>query len=115
MIQFLADANLDHDIVAGVLRREPQIDFESAAGTIPQGMKDPEVLELAVSLGRVLVTHDVQTMPRHFGEFVAARENLGVILVPSSVSVGQAIEELILIWHTTDAAEWVNRIVRLPI
>jgi hypothetical protein len=29
-VRFLADANLDHDIVAGVLRRAPEIDFESA-------------------------------------------------------------------------------------
>jgi len=61
-IRFLADANLDQDIVAGLLRREPAIDFVLPQGLIPPGMADPEVLELAASLGRILVTHDVRTM-----------------------------------------------------
>ena len=40
-VRFLADANLDQDIVAGILRREPQVDFELPQGLIPEGMKDP--------------------------------------------------------------------------
>jgi hypothetical protein len=81
-VRFLADANLDQDIVAGVLRREPEVDFELPQGIIPQGMKDPEVA-IAASLGRVLVTHDVRTMPRHFGEFITRKACPGLILVPS--------------------------------
>jgi hypothetical protein len=68
-VRFLADANLGQDIVAGVLRREPEVDFELPQAIISEGTKDPEVLAVAASLGRVLVTHDVRTMPQHFGEF----------------------------------------------
>ena len=32
-------------------------------------MKDPEVLALAAEQQRVLVSHDVGTMPAHFREF----------------------------------------------
>jgi hypothetical protein len=88
-IRFLADANLDHDIVAGVLRRKPQIDFE--AGILPDGMKDPEVLAVAASVGCILVSFDVTTMPRHFVDFVARQPSPGLILIPASVSIGQAI------------------------
>jgi predicted nuclease of predicted toxin-antitoxin system len=35
-----------------------------------EGLSDPEVLALAAELNRILVTHDRQTMPRHFGEFL---------------------------------------------
>jgi hypothetical protein len=65
-VRFLADANLDQDIVAGVLRRAPEVDFELPQAIIPEGVKDPEVLAVAASLGRVLVTHDVRTMPPAF-------------------------------------------------
>ncbi len=65
-VRFLADANLDQDIVAGILRREPNVDFELPQGVIPEGMADPEALAVAASLGRILVTHDVRTMPQHF-------------------------------------------------
>lgn len=114
-IRFLADENLDQDIVAGVLRREPDVDFELPQGLIPEGMKDPEVLALAASLGCILVTHDVRTMPRHFGEFIVNKECPGVILIPRTTSIAQAIEELVLIWHVSEPGEWTNLLRRLPL
>ena len=113
-VRFLADASLDHDIVAGVLRREPEIDFESAPGILPERMKDPEVLVVAAALGRVLVSYDVHTMPRHFGDFVAQRSSPGLIVIPSSVAIGQAIEYLVTAWHASEAEEWVDRVVWVP-
>ena len=80
-VRFLADANLDQDIVAGVLRREPALDFELPQGIIPERMSDPDVLAVAASLERVLVTHDLRTMPQHFGEFIASRHSPGLILI----------------------------------
>jgi Domain of unknown function (DUF5615) len=65
-VRFLADANLDQDIVAGILRREPDVDFELPEGVIPEGTADPEVLAVAASLSRILVTQDVRTMPQQF-------------------------------------------------
>jgi hypothetical protein len=114
-VRFLADANLDQDIVAGILRREPDVDFELPQGVIPEGMADPEVLAVAASLGRILVTHDVRTMPQHFGEFITRSECPGLILIPRSMPMAQTIEELILIWHISEAAEWTNRFRRLPL
>lgn len=69
-VRFLADANFDQRIVAGLLLREPQIDFRLPQELIPEGMKDSEVLELGVTLGRIIVTRDVRTMPTHFQMFV---------------------------------------------
>jgi hypothetical protein len=114
-VRFLADENLDQDIVAGVLRREPEVDFELPQGLIPEGMKDPDLLALAASLGRILVTHDVRTMPRHFGEFIARNECPGIVLIPRTITIGQAIEELLLIWHLSEPSEWTNLLRRLPL
>jgi Domain of unknown function (DUF5615) len=114
-VRFLADENLDQDIVAGVLRREPEVDFELPQGLIPEGMKDPDLLALAASLGRILVTHDVRTMPRHFGEFIARNACPGIVLIPRTMTIGQAIEELLLIWHLSELSEWTNLLRRLPL
>jgi hypothetical protein len=84
-------------------------------GVIPEGMADPEVLAVAASLGRVLVTHDVRTMPRHFGEFITRDECPGLILIPRTMPMGQAIEEMLLIWHVSEAGEWTNYFRRLPL
>jgi hypothetical protein len=114
-VRFLADANLDQDIVVGILRREPDVDFELPQGVIPEGMADPEVLAVAASLGRILVTHDVRTMPQHFGVFITRSECPGLILIPRSMPMAQAIEEILLIWHVSEAEEWTNRFRRLPL
>jgi len=114
-VRFLADANLDQDIVAGILRREPEVDFELPQAVIPERMTDPEVLAVAASLGRVLVTHDVRTMPRHFGDFITGSDSPGLILIPRSMPMARAIEEILLIWHVSEAEEWTNRFRRLPL
>ena len=91
-IRFQADADIDPDIRKGLLRREPSIDFRSAAGVIPDGTLDPDVLRIAAGYSRVLVSADLRTMRVHFEGFVAANESPGVLLIPSRRSIGGAIE-----------------------
>ena len=112
----MADADLNHGIVAGCLRREPSMDFLSANEAQLEGIPDPEVLALAAEQDRILVSHDFQTMPRHFGDFLRDRgRSPGIILVPQYLPVGEAIEELVLIWGASDAREWQNRILSIPL
>jgi len=70
--RFLADADLNTAIISGVLRREPTIDFLGAQAAGLRKMKDSEVLELAGAQQRVLISHDVGTMPAHFRAFTSA-------------------------------------------
>jgi hypothetical protein len=114
-VRFLADANFNQKIVAGLLLREPQIDFELPQNVIPDRMEDPQVLELAATLDRVIVTHDVRTMPGWFGDFVEHQVCPGMILVPDRMPIRDAIEDLMLIWHLSEAGEWINRMRRLPL
>jgi len=62
-LKFQADADLRDPIVSGVKRREPAIDFKTANEAQLEGMPDPEVLAKAADEGRMLVSHDVNTMP----------------------------------------------------
>jgi hypothetical protein len=115
-IRFLADANLNNAIVSGVRRCEPAIDFLTAHAAGLGKMKDPEVLALAASQNRVLVTHDVNTMPAHFRAFRnAGGESAGVFLIAQSLDIGEAIEELLMIWLASEPSDWVNRLEWLPL
>ncbi len=79
-------------------------------------MNDSEVLALAAKQRRVLVSHDVGTMPAHFRSFRdAGRDCAGVFLIPQSLDVGTAIDELVLIWEASEASEWENRLEWLPL
>ena len=116
MIRFLADADFNHAIVKGCRRHEPALDFMSANEASLEGVPDPEVLALAATQNRILVTHDRQTMPHHFGEFLMRRgSSPGVFLVSQYAPIGEVIEELLLIWAASDADEWKNRIVNIPV
>jgi hypothetical protein len=114
-IRFQADADLNQIIVSAVLRRVPAIDFRTATAAGLGALSDQEVLARAARDDRILVTHDQTTMPRHFGEFVRAQRSPGLLVVPQHLAVRQVADDLILIWTATDADEWVNRIVFLPI
>ena len=114
-IRFQADADLNQIIVSAVMRRAPAIDFRTATAAGLAGVDDAEVLARAARDGRILVTHDQRTMPRHFGEFVQAQRSPGLLVVPQHLPLREVADDLILIWTATDADEWINRIVFLPI
>ena len=114
-VRFLGDANFNQKIVSGVLLREPGIDFALPQAMIPERMKDPDVLDLAYLSGRIVVSHDVTTMPHWFVRCVEERSCAGLILVPEKVPIRDAIEDLLMIWHVTEAEEWTNRIQWLPL
>lgn len=90
--RFQADADLDPEIQRGLRRREPAIDFRAAAGVIPEGTPDPEVLRIAAEAGRVLISRDVTTMPDHFEKFVSSNSSPGLLLIPSRRSIRAVIE-----------------------
>jgi hypothetical protein len=115
VIRFLADADFNHAIVKGCRRHEPAMDFLSANEAKLERVPDPDVLALAAEQDRILVTHDRQTMPLHFGEFLTAgRSSPGVFLVNQHTPIGEVIDALVLIWAASDADEWKNRIVNIP-
>ena len=113
--KFQADADLNRKIVDGLRLREPAIDLWTAREGGVIGKPDPEVLRLAAESGRVLISHDQNTMPRHFTDFLQGRSSPGLIIVPQDVRVGMAIEELLMIWVASEAEEWVNVFDFVPI
>ncbi len=114
-VRFQADADFNEDIVAGVVRREPTIDFQTAEEANLRGLPDSQVLALAALENRILVTHDRRTMPRHFGDFIGNQKSSGVVIIAQRVNVSVAIEELLLIWAASSAEEWLNLIIDLPL
>ena len=116
MIRFMADADLKDAIVEGCRRLEPAINFLSSNDTNLEGVPDRIVLALAAAENRILVSHDLRTMPRHFGDFLQAHgSSPGLIVVPQRMPIGAAIEELWLIWGASDADEWRDRWRVLPL
>jgi hypothetical protein len=115
LIRFQADADVHNGIVLAVRRREPAIDFATADDSQLDGVPDPEVLEIAASQGRILVTHDRRTMMRHFRSRIAqAKSSPGVFLVSQFEPLGPVVEVLLTVWAASDPAEWQDQVRHLP-
>jgi hypothetical protein len=58
----------------------------------------------------------VSTMPSAFVAFLLKHgTSPGLILIPQGLPIGRAIEEMILIWSTSEAHEWRDRMIWLPL
>ena len=115
MIRFQADADIRHKIVLAVRKREPAIDFASAADSALNGVPDPEVLALAAQQGRILITHDRRTMLDHFRERLDRGESSpGVFVVSQSAPLGPVVDVLVTVWAASYPAEWQDQIRHLP-
>ena len=79
------------------------------------GCRTPIVLAYASREGRILVSHDFRTMPRNFREYLSRNQSPGVLLISQTWPVGNAVEELLLIWAASDHGEWANQLTYLPL
>jgi hypothetical protein len=116
MLLLAADENFNNYIVRGLRRRNRAIDLLRIqdAGLISAG--DPEILEWAASVGRVLLTHDVSTMTRHAYDRVHEGQPMpGVFEVARSVPIGVAIDEIELLALCSLDGEWEGQVRYLPL
>lgn len=113
-VRFQADADLRQAIVLGVIRRQPDLDFQSANEAGLEGIKDLEVLVIAAHDNRVLVTHDRKTMPTEFGQFITTQTSAGVFVISQRLPIGEAIDALILVWEASTSEEWIDQIMTFP-
>lgn len=108
-VRFLADANFNQKIAAGLLLREPSIDFALAADDDPRKNEGPGCSRPCTSVG------PYPRLSRWFDQCVEERSCAGLILVPERALIRDVIEDLLLIWHVTEAKEWVSRMEWLPL
>jgi hypothetical protein len=111
MLILLADEDFNNDILRGVKRRNPNIDLIRVQDTQAAGQSDATVLDLAAQLGRVLLTHDVNTLllcayDRVEGNLPMA----GVAAVSQSTAIALAIDEIFLITESSEPEEWQDQV-----
>lgn len=114
-VRFQADADLNQAIVTGVIRRQPEVSFQTATEAGLEGLTDAEVLALSAEQQRVLVTYNRRTMPTEFAGFIVNSQSAGVLIASRKTPLEVVIEELILIWSLTTVEEWIDRIAKVPL
>jgi len=116
VLRLAADENFNNNIVRGVLRRRRDADLVRVQDVGLSGADDPTVLEWAAEQGRVVVSHDVSTLRKHAYQRVAAGLRMpGVFEVPNTLSIGRAIDDLLLIIECSLEGEWEGQVRYLPL
>jgi predicted nuclease of predicted toxin-antitoxin system len=116
VISLAIDENFDHHILRALLRRVPGLDAKTVQEESLHGASDPEVLAWAAAEGRVLLTHDVQTVTRFAYERVERGEPMpGVIEIPSRATVAEVIDDLVLVATCSMAADCSDQVIYLPL
>ncbi len=97
MLKLVSDENFNGDILRGLYRRRPDLDIVRVQDVGLGAAHDPDVLAWAAVEGRILLTHDRETMPSFAYDRVRAGQPMpGVFLVSDLMPVGQAIDEILL-------------------
>ncbi len=116
MLRLLADENLNHDLIRGVLRRLPSLDIVRVQDVGLQQRDDPTVLEWAARERRIIVTHDANTMPAFAFERIRRSESMpGLLVVTQSAALANVIDDLVLIAECADGAEYDGQVIYVPL
>lgn len=114
--RFLADENVDPDLVLGLRRRVDDLDIVRVQDVGLRTVDDPTILQWAADEGRILISHDIKTVPGFAGERLSSGLPMpGVILLRSTLSLARAIDELATVAGASSAEEWNNQIAYLPL
>ena len=62
MLRLLIDENFNHWILRGLKFRLPELDFVLVRQIVLAGFKDHALLRWAAQNGRIILTHDINTM-----------------------------------------------------
>jgi len=117
-IRYLLDENMDQAFKAQLLRRQPQLVVWSVGdpGAPPRGTLDPAILYWCEDNNFILVTNNRKSMPGHLTDHLhSGRHAPGIITLNEAMSIGQTIDDLVLIALASDDSEYQDQIVYLPI
>jgi Domain of unknown function (DUF5615) len=115
-MQLLFDENFNQRILRGLKLEIPNLDYKIVQDVGLKGKSDPEVLHWASENGRILVTHDLKTIPKFGYQRITKKQYFsGVIAVSSDFPIGQAIDELAIVVKCSKSNDFENQILYLPI
>ena len=116
MLRLASDENFNGDIVRGLLLRLPELTLLRVQDVGLGSAIDPVVLAWAAENDCIILTHDRATLPNYAYERVVAGVAMpGAFVIDDRLPVGRAIEELVLVATCSEASEWVDRVLYLPL
>ncbi len=117
-IRYLLDEHLNPAYRSQLVRRNPDLVVRIIGDldVLPKGTPDPEILIWCETNEFILVTNNRKSMPRHLTDHLANGRHIpGIFTIDANQSIGQTVEELIIIAGASFENEYQDRIEYLPL
>ena len=112
----LADENFDERILNQLIARLPELDLVLIESLGMRSQPDPRILETAAELGRVLLTHDGNTLIADAYDRIRSGLPMpGVIFVPWSLPIGVAVNDLEVALGCGRPDDFEDKVTWLPL
>jgi hypothetical protein len=109
---------MPHALREALRRVEPAVDVQvmGEVGCPPLENEDLELLAWIERENRILVSRNRRTMPQHFATHLQAGGRVpGILMVSEDFSMAELVDDLLLIWSASDADEWRDQVIYLPL
>lgn len=115
-MRIATDENFDQRILDGLRARLADLDVIRIQDTEMIQSPDDELLAWLAEKDRVLLTHDVRTMPKFLYERVrAGLPSAGVVEVRKDTPVGRAIDELEVVLGAGTRDDFADHVIYIPL
>jgi hypothetical protein len=117
-LNYLLDENVDPSYKTQLLHQEPSLVvwIVGDPGTPPKSTLDPEILLWCETYNFLLVTNNRSYMPVHLADHIAQNRHVpGILILNPNLSMGEMIDELILIAQASFDDEYQDQILHLPL
>lgn len=115
MLRYAADENFNGDMLRGLERLLPQLDAVRIQDGELYQADDPAVLAWAAEEGRIVLTHDLKTVPGYAYDRVRSSKPMpGVFAVPQEAPIGKVIDDLHALTLASEPGEWEGQVLFLP-
>ena len=116
--RFLLDENLSPRLKLAILRLKSEIDILRVGdmNAPDSGTLDPDILIYLEQSKRILLTDNRKSMPEHLQTHWASDGFIwGLFWLRPKATIKELAEEILLIWETTEADEWKNKLIWIPL
>lgn len=117
-MRYLLDEHIDPVLRRELLRAAPDLEvwIIGDPGAPRRGTLDPAILIWCEEHSFCLVTNNRKSMPRHLADHLSlGRHGPGIFVVSMAMTMGQLIDELLLIADASAADEYRDLLLYLPL
>ncbi len=116
MLRLLTDEDFDGRLTSALLARVSALDLVRVQDVGLMHTPDADILAWAAAEGRIVLTHDRNTMTGFAIARVAAGQPMpGLFVVDRQASLGQSLNDLEAMALASEMDEWRDQIIFIPL